>query len=167
MCAPHSASQPSLTGLAHLCLLFLHCQPPAASRPCVLQRSHSQSGSCEHTGAPFQSGGARSPAHGLSLVSRGCRSVSLPSPLCRWLPLPGAQSWWLPPPSVYLPISVRGFMAPHFVPHYSVLEMFICTDPDVSSWFHADSVDIQDGLVPIQLDSEHLLKKGSPTPPPS
>ena len=45
--------------------------------------------------------------------------------------------------------------------------MFICTDPDVSSWFHADSVDIQDGLVDIQLDSGNQLKKGSPTPLPS
>ena len=37
-----------------------------------------------------KSGVVLSPAHGLSLLSRGCRSTSPPAPLCRWLPLPGA-----------------------------------------------------------------------------
>ena len=56
----------------------------------------------------------------------------LPAPPCRWLPFPGALTWRLPPLSVYLPISLRSFLASRFIPKYSALEVFICRDPDVS-----------------------------------
>ena len=59
---------------------------------------------------------ARSQAHGLSLLSCGCRSASPPAPQCRWLLLPSARARRLPPPSVYLLMSVGRFAAPRLVP---------------------------------------------------
>ena len=122
---------PGLTSGAGTSLSFVFVTLPAA--PVCSRSSRSQSGSSEHTGVPCEVWWCALPAHGFSPLSRGCRSASLPAPPCRWLPLPDPNTVVPNPPSVYLLISVHGFTAPHFVPQYSALEMFICRDPDVSS----------------------------------
>ena len=160
---PTPGSQPSLPGPARLCpLCFQPHQPPIASHParapgapdlsldpvitlelrssvrCLVvhapgSRTQSAVSRVQVRGPPapqcwwlashqpprMRSRSSRSPS---SVSSVWVRSPS--GPPCRWLLLPSALTRWLVPPSVYLPITV---------PRYSVLEMFICRDPDVSS----------------------------------
>ena len=114
-------SVPDLTSRAGASLFFVFLKPAAASCPWALQSSGPQSGD------------ARSGSWSQSALSRVLVCVSARAPLFRCLPLPSTRTQRLPPASIYLPISVCGFMAPCFVPQYSALEMFFCRDPDVSS----------------------------------
>ena len=76
-------------------------------------------------------------AHGLSPLSRVCRSASPASSPAQVAAASRRPSSSAPSPfclsSDICAISVRGFTAPCFVPQYSALEVFICRDPDVSS----------------------------------
>ena len=109
----HTPGVPALTSRAGASLSFVFLMPPASSRAHVRTYTRSRNSWSQSAVLRVSPASARSP--------------------CRWLPLLGARKWPLPPPSVYLPISVRGFTVPRFVPLYSALEMFICRDPDVSS----------------------------------
>ena len=71
----------------------------------------------------------------------GFSLVSPQPPICKSGPLPSAGGYCFPVPegssSFTLPFIFRylcTFTAPHFVPQYSVLEMFVCRDLDVSSY---------------------------------
>ena len=150
-------------------LSFVFLTPPATScqlpaTPASSRSSRSQSGSSERTGVPVFCLVACVPRLTVSVCSlAGAGPRVRLAPQCRWALLPGARAWWLPPPSFCLLISVRGFTAPRFVPQYSALEMFICRDPDVSSYVSGRFVSFQDGLGPIQLYSGDQLKKGTPS----
>ena len=187
---PHSHSpSPHFQG-QHVSVL---CASNTTSHPCACSRAPCFSVVHVHSGALVFSQVQRacSGAPGLSLVpvsalvlrfsvwSRafpGSRSQSAlpwvpacgpPAPQCRWLLLPGTRAWRLPPPSVYLPISVRGFTIPA---SYLDTQRWRCSFVKIQMYLpasQADSVDGQAGLVPIQLDSGDRLKKGSPSPLPS
>ena len=166
MCTPLPVSQPSLLGPVRLFpLCFQHRQLPAAP--------------VRAPGAPGLSLVPLStPELRFRLVARIPRltvsvcclvdpSASPPAPPYRWLPLPGTRTQQLPPPSVYLPISVRGFTVPH---SYLNTQLWRCSFVEIQMYLsasQAESMGFQDGLVHIQLDSGDQLKKGTPTPPPS
>ena len=95
-----------------------------------------------------------------SAVSR-VRVRGLSAPPCRWLPLPGA--WTRRPPLLFI---FQYLCAVSLFPaFYLNTQHWRCSFVEIQMYLsasQADSVDVQDGLVPIQLDSGDRLKKGVP-----
>ena len=111
--------------------------------------------------------GVRSLAHGLSLLSCGC--------CLQVRPLPRAGGYHFPVPergrSLPLPFIFRYLCAVSWLPaSYLNTQPWQCSFVEIQIYLplsQADSMDVQAGLVLIQLNSGVRLKNGSPTPPPS
>ena len=93
----------------------------------------------------------------------------------RVCPLPHAGGYRFPVPergsSLPLAFIFRYLCADSWFPaSYLNTQFWRCSFVEIQMYLlasQADSMDVQAGLVPIQLDSGDRLKKGSPTPPPS
>ena len=131
-----TAVLPILAPNACTSLPFVLLTPPAAPSSCV--RSE----------LPVSVWFVHAPELQFSVWSCACSQapgfslVSGQLPVQESSPLPSAGGYCFPvhpsvvaaSPSVYLPIPVHRFMVPHFEAQYSGLKMFVCRDPDVSSY---------------------------------
>ena len=162
---------PALTSRAGASLSFALLTPPAASRPCARASPSSllQCGSRMLRSSGFQSGRvcAFSGSWSQSALSR------VPVRKSGLLPSAGGYCFLAPERAVSLPLlfSFRYLYADSRLPaSYLDTQRWRCRFVEIQMYLpasQADSMDVQDGLVPIQLDSGDQLKKGSPTPLPS